>query len=63
MVSFCQTNTIITINYLFYVNYSEVRDVHDFKDYFKSVRIQSYSGPYFPAFGLNMDKYFVSLRI
>ena len=29
----------------------------------KSVRIQSYSGTYFPAFGLNMDRYSVSLRI
>ena len=29
----------------------------------KSVRLRSYSGPYFPAFGLNMEKYFVSLRI
>ena len=27
----------------------------------KSVRIQSYSGPHFPAFGLNTEK--VSLRI
>ena len=23
----------------------------------KSVRIQSFSGPYFPAFGLNMERY------
>ena len=29
----------------------------------KSVRIQSFSGPYFPAFGLNKEKYSVSLRI
>ena len=29
----------------------------------KSVRIRSYSGPYFPAFGLNMGRYRVSLRI
>ena len=29
----------------------------------KSVRIRSYSGPYFPAFGLNTEKYSVSLRI
>ena len=31
--------------------------------YVKSVRIHSYSGPYFPAFGLNMDRYRLSLRI
>ena len=29
----------------------------------KSVRIWSYSGPYFPAFRLNTEKYFVSLHI
>ena len=29
----------------------------------KSARIRSYSGPYFPAFGLNTKRYGVSLRI
>ena len=29
----------------------------------KSVRIRSYSGLYFPAFGLNRERYRVSLRI
>ena len=29
----------------------------------KSVRIRSYCGPYFPAFGLNTKRYSVSLRI
>ena len=29
----------------------------------KSVRIWSYSGPYFPAFGLNTERYKVSLHI
>ena len=29
----------------------------------KSARIRSYSGPYFPAFGLNTETYGVSLRI
>ena len=29
----------------------------------KSVRIRIYSGPYFPAFRLNTEKYFISLRI
>ena len=29
----------------------------------KSVRIRSFSGPYFPAFGLNTKRYSVSLRI
>ena len=27
----------------------------------KNVRIRSYSGPYFPAFGLNTERYEVSL--
>ena len=29
----------------------------------KSVRIRSYSDPYFPTFGLNTERYGVSLRI
>ena len=29
----------------------------------KSVRIWSFSDPYFPAFGLNTERYEVSLRI
>ena len=29
----------------------------------KRVRIRSYSGPHFPAFGLNTERYAVSLRI
>ena len=29
----------------------------------KSVRIRSYSGPHFPTFGLNTERYSVSLRI
>ena len=32
-------------------------------DCVKSVHIRSYSGPHFPAFGLNTERYFVSLRI
>ena len=29
----------------------------------KSVRIQSYSGPHFPPFGMSTERYFVCLRI
>ena len=29
----------------------------------KSVRVRSFSGPYFPAFGQNTEKYGVSVRI
>ena len=32
-------------------------------NYVKSVRIRSYSGPHFPAFWLNTERYSVSLRI
>ena len=28
----------------------------------KSVHIRSYSGPYFPAFGLNTERYSVEMR-
>ena len=29
----------------------------------KSARIKSFSGPYFPAFGLNTETYYVNIRI
>ena len=32
-------------------------------DFIKRVRIWSYSGPHFPAFGLNTERYGVSLRV
>ena len=31
--------------------------------YVKSVRIRSYSGPHFPSFGLNTERYPYSVRI
>ena len=34
-----------------------------FYHYVKSVRIRSFSSPYFPAFGLNTDRYSLSLHI
>ena len=33
------------------------------KHYEKNFRIRSFSGPYFPVFGLNTDRCSVSLRI
>ena len=33
---------------------SEIQDLHCVK----SIRIRSYSGPYFPSFGLNTERYF-----
>ena len=44
----CRRQTMINIRKWYYV---------------KSVRIRSYSGPYFPASGLNTERYGVSLRI
>ena len=35
----------------------------DFNRCIKSLRIRSFSGPYFPAFGLNTERYSISLRI
>ena len=29
----------------------------------KSIRVQGYSGPHFPAFGLNSKRYYVSVHI
>ena len=34
-----------------------------YKHCMKNVRIRSFSGPHFPAFGLNTERYSVSLRI
>ena len=34
-----------------------------FYQYVKRVRIRSFYGPFFPAFGLNTERYVVSLRI
>ena len=52
--------------------FSELLLTDKFRHYFplnatlhclKSARIRSYSGPYFPAFGQNTERYSVSLRI
>ena len=45
-------------NYKFY-NFYIIRYIHCIK----SVHIRSYSGPHFPAFGLNTERYGVSFRI
>ena len=37
--------------------------VHNHNHCVKSVGIRSFSGPYFPAFGLNMERYGVSVHI
>ena len=40
-----------------------ISKIHLQVHYVKSVRIRSFSGPYFPAFGLNTDIYSVYLHI
>ena len=40
-----------------------VRIINANEHFVKSVRIRCYSGPYFPAFGLNTERYSVFLRI
>ena len=41
----------------------EIKQFKRLKHYVKSVRIRSFPGPYFPAFGLNTERYGVSFRI
>ena len=63
---------LIILFYSFHLHkvLSTKRDVVGFQinpnsmqNWVKSVRIRSYSGPPFPAFGLNMESYSASLRI
>ena len=44
------------------LNHTQVNK-HAVNQRVKSVRIRSYSGPYFPAFGLNTERNFLSLCI
>ena len=39
------------------------KTLYKLKHYVKGVRIRSFSGAYFPAYGLNTERYGVSLRI
>ena len=54
---------ILVLNYLQLGNLKYVREIHNHIHSVKSVGIWSYSGPYFPAFGLNTERYGVSHRI
>ena len=40
-----------------------IREHYDYKHYVKIVRIRSFSGPHFPAFGLNTERYGLFLLI
>ena len=51
------------VNFLVCLFVFFVKTLLKFVNVSKSVRIRSYSGPYFPAFGLNTEGYSVSLRI
>ena len=57
-LDFCFSRRSINFfTFIFYLNI--VDNLHCVK----SVHFRSYSGPYFPAFGLNTERYGVSLRI
>ena len=63
-----ETNQLIfTSNYKTLVSTLEFHngrhDVQEAVHWVKSVRIRNFSGLYFPAFGLNTERYGVSLRI
>ena len=45
------------------VSYFRIQFIHGNIHCIKSVHIRSFSGSYFPAFRLNTERYFVSLRI
>ena len=51
------------VNFLVCLFVFFVKTLLKFVNVSKSVRIRSYSGPYFSAFGLNTEGYSVSLRI
>ena len=51
------------INYYIIVINLESKLKDRFKHCVNSVRIRSYSGPHFLAFGLNTERYFASLHI
>ena len=40
-----------------------IREHSDYKHYVKIVRIRSFSGPHFPAFGLNTERYGLSYSV
>ena len=54
--------TLKSTSYLTMKKQVNKKNVHE-PHYVKSVRIQSYSGPHFPAFGVNTQRCGVSLRI
>ena len=63
-VTLCEVLTCFTHNSgVFNVNFEQLNILRIGRDYVNSVRIRSYFGPHFPAFGLNAERYGVSLRI
>ena len=55
---FCLINFFVTSHTLIHI-----AKVFSLRHCVKSVRIRSFSGPYFPSFGLNTERYGASLRI
>ena len=59
---------VYTLQYCLYLTIQiEIYSIYfyflQYSHFLRSVRIRSYSGLYFPSFGLNTEKYIVSLRI
>ena len=48
---------------MLFIPFSKNAEITHSSQCVKSVRIRRYSGQHFPAFGLNMERYGVSLRI
>ena len=61
---FCKNKVAVSIAIQWKIVSELIRDVVDEKPLhcLKTFRIQSYSGPYFPAFGLNTERYGVSAK-
>ena len=55
---------VYVYTYIHHQNWQLIgKTFYNFCHWVKSVRIRSYSGPYFPSFGLNKERYGVSIRI
>ena len=64
IASFLSHNNLCSLLFEKFKHLLEVMRLKEFLHHcVKSVRIQSYSGPHFPVFGLNTEKYSVSLRV
>ena len=61
-ISMCTKKSDYFSKYLVRSEFRNLSNIYDFHCV-KSVHIRRFSGPYFPAFGLNVNRYRLSLRI